>query len=193
MAPARSYNDDEVRAIIDRALRTETSAGASSNLSHEQLVALGSEIGLSPETIERAARDVEESGKNTRLSRRVLERRRRWFINHAWAFAAVNSVLFAINFLTTPGQWWVLFPVVVWGLALLLHARFGLSSLVSTRALRKEGERLRAEEESLKLESSASPRLRVPVPELRTDEASLQEERASDVTDTRAEARRTNP
>ncbi len=61
---------------------------------------------------------------------------------HAFVYLAVNALLFAVNFLTTPGQWWVLFPVFFWGLGLLLHLGFGLSSGVSERRLTREKRRL---------------------------------------------------
>jgi hypothetical protein len=47
-------------------------------------------------------------------------------------------VLFAVNLLTTPGEWWVLFPIVLWGLVLAFHARFALSQHVSDSTLRRE-------------------------------------------------------
>jgi len=162
MALGRSYNDDEVRSIIERALRTQSGENPSAELSHEQLLAVGSEIGLSAEAIEQAARDVEQSGLCARLERRILDRRRSWFKSHAGAFAVANSVLFAINYLTSPGQWWALFPLVVWGLGLLLHARLGLSRSVSRRALAKESARLNRERAPLGLVSAPEARLRVP-------------------------------
>jgi len=175
MAPGRSYDDDEVRSIIARALGTQAGGNAGTELSHEQLLAVGSEIGLSAEAMEQAARDVEQSGAIARLERRILGRRRSWFASHAAAFGVVNSVLFAINYLTTPGQWWVLFPLVVWGLVLLLHARFGLSRAVSRRALARESERLNREREPFGLVSSPEARLRVSEEAPRSDATSSEE------------------
>jgi hypothetical protein len=67
----------------------------------------------------------------------------------------VNVFLFAINFLTSPGQWWVLFSILTWGLALLFHARAALSKHVSERALRREKKRLRAERQALQPKRAA--------------------------------------
>jgi len=138
MSKDQSYTDEEVRAIIDRALKEQPESG----VSHEDLLSIGTGVGLLPAQVERAARDVAEARLNTKASERVISRRRRALAAHAFAYLAVNALLFAINFLTTPGEWWVLFPVFAWGLGLLLHAGFGLSSRVSERRLTREKRRL---------------------------------------------------
>ncbi|MFZ5894987.1 MAG: 2TM domain-containing protein [Myxococcota bacterium] len=145
MPDGRSYTDAEVRAILDRALRGPDGRDRSGDLSHEQLLELGTEIGLTRDAIERAALDIAHSQSVQRLEQRIVSRRRRWFGHHLAAFLAVNAFLFAINFLTTPGQWWFLFPVFSWLLPLALHARLGLSRHVSERALRSEAKRAREE------------------------------------------------
>jgi hypothetical protein len=140
MSGDAKYNDDEVRAIIDRALRSEPSR----DVSHEELLAIASEVGISREAIERAARDVEDGREASEAKTRVLAKRRKRFASHLWTFAVVNLFLFAINFLTTPGEWWVLFPLLGWGLAMLFHARAALSKEVSERAIRRERKRMDA-------------------------------------------------
>jgi hypothetical protein len=139
MSKDPSYADDEVRDIIERALKGEPSA---SGVSHEDLLSIGAGVGLSPAAIEAAAREVTEARLTATASKRVLSRRRRGVVAHGLAYAVVNALLFAVNFLTTPGEWWVLFPVFFWGLGLLLHAGFGLSKRVSERRLTREKRRL---------------------------------------------------
>ncbi len=136
------YTDDEVRKILDRALRGEPDRG----LSHDELVAIASEVGVSRESIDVAARQLRLEGESEQGRQQVLRRRRGHLASHAFTFALVNACLFAINYLTTPGQWWVLFPVFSWGLALIFHARFALSRGVSARALLKEQRRAAKEE-----------------------------------------------
>lgn len=140
MKKDQSYADDEVRAIIERAL--SESAPATTGVSHEDLLSIGAGVGLSTAQIERAARDVTEARLSTTAKQRVLSRRRRAFAGHALVYVTVNALLFLVNFLTTPGEWWVLFPVFFWGLGLLLHAGFGLTSRVSERRLSREKRRL---------------------------------------------------
>jgi len=140
MSDQRSYKDDEVRAIIERALKEQQPQ--SGGVSHEDLLAIGGGVGLSPAAIESAVREEREGRLTATATARVVARRRRGVAAHALVFALVNALLFAINFLTTPGEWWVLFSVFGWGLGLALHAGFGLSSQVSERRLEREKRRL---------------------------------------------------
>jgi len=89
-----------------------------------------------------AEREVTEARLSTAATTRIVSRRRRILAAHAVAYAVINALLFAVNFLSTPGEWWVLFPVFFWGLGLLLHAGFGLSKHVSERRLTREKRRL---------------------------------------------------
>jgi len=139
MSKDQSYADDEVRAIIERALKEDAPA---STLSHDDLLSIGAGVGLSPAAIESAARDVTEARLTTTATKRIVSRRRRALAAHALVYVAVNALLFLVNFLTTPGEWWVLFPIFFWGLALAVHAAFGLSSKVSERRLSREKRRL---------------------------------------------------
>jgi predicted outer membrane lipoprotein len=134
MSKDRAYEADEVRAIVERALETEPERG----VSHEDLLSIGAGVGLSGEAIERAAQEVREARSAATAKASVVARRRRGVALHAFVFFAVNAFLFAINFLTTPGEWWFLFSVFAWGLGLLLHAGFGLFSGVSPRRLERE-------------------------------------------------------
>ena len=140
---SRSYDESEVRAILDRALRGPDGAPTGTALSHEQLLEVGAEIGLSAQQIERAAEDVAQSKSTAAMEQRIVARRRRWFFHHLSLFLGVNGLLFLINFLTTPGQWWFLFAFVSMLLPLAVHARLGLSKHVSERALRREAKRAR--------------------------------------------------
>jgi hypothetical protein len=141
MSKDQSYGDEDVRDIIERALKEQPQA---SGVSHEDLLSIGAGVGLSTAAIEAAAREVTDARLSATATKRILSRDRRVVAAHALAYAVVNGLLFAINFLTTPGEWWVLFPVFFWGLALLVHAGFGLSKRVSERRLTREKRRLLA-------------------------------------------------
>ena len=138
MSKDRSYANDEVRAIIERALKEQPASG----LSHQDLLSIGEGVGLSPAAVESAARELTETRLTTTATKRIVSRRRRILAAHALAYAVLNALLFAVNFLTTPGEWWVLFPLFFWGLGLLLHAGLGLSKHVSERRLTREKRRL---------------------------------------------------
>jgi succinate dehydrogenase hydrophobic anchor subunit len=138
MSKDRSYGDDEVRAIIERALKAQPASG----VSHEELLAIGAGVGLSRAALESAAREVTDARLTETATARIVSRKRRCVLAHAFVYLTVNGFLFAINFMTTPGQWWVLFPIFAWGIGMLLHAGFGLFSRVSDYSLTQEKRRL---------------------------------------------------
>lgn len=139
MADGRKYSDDEVRAIIDRALSRDASEAG---LSHAELLAVGEEIGVPAAAMSEAAEEVRLAKLEQSAMSVVVARRRRWLMAHAAVFAVLNGLLFAVNAATTPGQWWVLFPVFFWGLALLLHAGLTFALPPSKTALERERRRV---------------------------------------------------
>lgn len=170
MSDDKRYTDEEARAIIDRALRNQLGR----EVTHKDLLSMASEVGLSSESIETAARQIRVGRLADEAKQRVIARRRRAFAPHLWSFIIVNAALFAINALTSPGQWWVLFPIVGWGVGLAFHARFGLSRYVSEGDLRRENERMHSEElarlqwsgaRELAQPADASRRLRIDPPD----------------------------
>lgn len=44
------------------------------------------------------------------------------FRSHLMAYVLVNAGLFAINMLTSPGEWWFYWPMLGWGIGLAAHA-----------------------------------------------------------------------
>lgn len=170
MGDERSYDNDDVRKIVDRALTAQPRAG----LSHDDLLAIGAEVGLSPAAIEQAAEEVRDDAARAD----VVSSRRRGLWLHALVFLLVNAVLFGINFLTTPGEWWVLFPVFGWGLGLALHAVFGLSKRVSPGRLNRARQRRERAERN-------SPRQRLAEPGARVRLAPEEQEEAAPVSSAR--------
>lgn len=151
MAEGRQYSEDEVKAILERALAR--SRDKSAGVSHDELLAAASEVGISREDIERAAVEVSEGRDEREARAHILASRRRGFSSHLWAFLGVNVFLLAINLLTTPAILWFLFPLLGWGLGLFFHARAALSKEVAERAIRREVERrVKARKKQRKLE-----------------------------------------
>lgn len=154
MPDLRRYSDQDIQAIVQRAL--EQQGPATGDLSHADLLGIGEQIGVSADALERAAHDVLEARRTAEATSRVSSTRRRWLAAHAAVFALINGLLFAVNALTTPGEWWFLFSAVFWGLALSGHAAFALGAGVSAKRLQRE--RVRIAEES---HVPARPQLRV--------------------------------
>ena len=61
--------------------------------------------------------------ENKNLYARAKERveRKIGFITHLVIYLFVNGLLIAINLTTSPGNLWFIFPLLGWGLGLLLH------------------------------------------------------------------------
>jgi 2TM domain-containing protein len=140
MSGERRYSEQEVRAILDRALRQEQAGG----LSHADLLEAAGEVGISRAALEEAAREVEATRERDLARERILARRRAGFISHLWAFIGVQIFLIAINMLSSPSYWWFLYPLLGWGLGLFLSARQGLSKEVSEGSLQREMARSQA-------------------------------------------------
>lgn len=162
MPDSRRYNDEDVQAIIQRALKQQgTTKG---DLAHADLLSIGEQVGLPAEAIERAAHEVLEARRTAQAVQRITSSRRRWLAVHAAVFAVINALLFTVNALTTPGEWWFLFSLFFWGLALGAHTAFALVTGVSPKLQRRERARIDAE-----ASAQARPQLRVADTEPATD------------------------
>lgn len=172
MPDSRRYNDEEVQAIIQRALKQQ--GAAKGDLTHADLVGIGEQVGLPAEAMEQAAREVLETRRAAEAEQRVSSSRRRWLAAHAALFTVINMLLFTVNALTTPGEWWFLFSLVFWGLALGGHAAFAFGASVSPKRLQRERARIDAD-----ASASARPQLRVADAEPKTD--SIEDESSESV------------
>jgi 2TM domain len=143
MADPRRYSDQDVQAVIQRAL--EQQRAAPGDLTHADLLGIGEQVGVPADVLERAANDVLEARRTAEATQRVTAKRKRWLALHAIVFALINALLFTVNALTTPGEWWFLFSAVFWGLALGGHAALALGAGVSAKRLERERRRIAAE------------------------------------------------
>ena len=65
---------------------------------------------------------------------------------HLVTYAAVNALLAAINLILTPEYLWVIWPVLGWGIGLLIHAinvHASTNSTFKERMIEKEMEKQR--------------------------------------------------
>lgn len=154
MPDPRHYSDEDIQAIIQRAL--DQQGPAKGGLTHADLLSIGEQVGMSAEALEQAAGDVLEARRASQSTQRVTSSRRRWLAAHAAVFVVINALLFTVNALTTPGEWWFLFSAVLWGLALAGHAAFSLGAGVSPKRQQREHARIEAE-----TRAHARPHLRV--------------------------------
>jgi len=155
MSGERTYSDAEMREILERALAKPGATAASGGITHAELLAIGEQVGVPPEAMARAAAEVTRAKLDAEAARSARARRRKWLAVHAAIFAVLNLLLFTVNFLTTPGEWWVLFSLFFWGLALGAHA--GIAALLgrSSSAGAREPGKLPAERSRLRVEGAA--------------------------------------
>lgn len=44
------------------------------------------------------------------------------FYKHAIVYVVVSIILVIVNFVTSPGSYWFVWPIMGWGIAIVLHA-----------------------------------------------------------------------
>ena len=62
---------------------------------------------------------LQRSGRREEI---FIDRCKRSFLVHLFAYVAVNAVLIVVNLLYSPGYYWFLFPLIGWGVLLAAHA-----------------------------------------------------------------------
>lgn len=91
-------------------------AGGSRQLSHEDLLALARELGVSEDAVEQVLAD--------RAKRRKRQSRRRGALiglaAHGMSYCIVMSGLAIVDMMSGPG-WWFQWPAVAWGMGLAFH------------------------------------------------------------------------
>ncbi|MDF3072167.1 MAG: hypothetical protein K0R38_7768 [Polyangiaceae bacterium] len=176
MADARKYSDADVRAILDRAL---SQSAASDGLGHEDLLAIGEQVGVPREALARAAEELHEERLQSEAQRAITSRRRRWLGYHAALFALINALAFTVNYLTTPGEWWSLFSIVPWAFALVLHAGLASALPIGPGATAREQQRLATKKRASTSRLRVEPAATAPDAQTRGDEDEDASTRAS--------------
>ncbi len=114
----RKYTNDEVGAILRRAFERQSGEG---RISHDELLETAREIGVSATDIEEAVAEEERIREARARVDAELRRARLVFFVHLSAYVLGNAVLFAVN-MVQGGAVWFYWPLIVWTLALVLHA-----------------------------------------------------------------------
>jgi hypothetical protein len=113
----RVYTKDEADAILSRAIELQ---GRGEAASHTELLATAREIGVAPETLEKAAAEVIAGRRDDQALRALLARRWRGFFAHLVPFVGVGVLLGFIN-IVTGGFPWAVIPMLAWGVGLASH------------------------------------------------------------------------
>ena len=65
------------------------------------------------------------------------------FYSHLSTYLVANGIMFLMNYLTSPGDWWVLYPLIGWGICLSIH---GLDTIVKVSGIWNKWESNKTEE-----------------------------------------------
>lgn len=134
----QTYQQNEaeqiLRETVKRAAEQEAAqATGNADVSHERLVAMTEELGVSPEMLAAVLNDrAAESAKAQERAAEQQERgefiagRKADFYPHLWSFVGVNVISVASNLMTSPGHFWAAYPLLGWGLGLFCHAMTAL-------------------------------------------------------------------
>lgn len=144
----RTYSREEVQAILSRAL--EGAAASGDDLSHEDLLAVGRELGIEAGAIEAAAAGIGDQVAIEKAVDARVRRSRRGFVNHLFSFVIVNAALVAMN-LFIGGPYWFVWSLFGWGIGVAFHARAALfpdrEHLAQKAKKRLEADRAREEKQ----------------------------------------------
>ncbi len=116
----KTYSKEDMERILSRAIqKRESGSGA---ISHEQLLEVARELGLTEQDIESAALEEVTHGELDRAKERWLQRKKRDFFINLSIFLPVNGILAIINAMTTPDHWWFLYPLLGWSFSVVGQA-----------------------------------------------------------------------
>jgi hypothetical protein len=150
----RIYSDEDVKAILGRALDRQRAAQPE-GLSHEELLAVARDAGIPVDAVESAAAE-HIAGRHAETEARAIRKERQSnFRIHLFTYLPVIAFLIFVNLMTSHYPW-VLWPALGWGLALVLHARFALYPTdveIAHDVEARERQRRRAEEKRRRREA----------------------------------------
>jgi len=66
--------------------------------------------------------DTEIKEKYAFTKANMKAKKLREFYPHLRTYLIVNTLFFIINWIASPGEWWVLYPLIGWGFCLTIHA-----------------------------------------------------------------------
>jgi len=116
----RFYDDDEAEQILNLAASMSSSSDL---MSHERLLETAAELGISPEAVENAERQVTKQRLEQRLQAEYDAHLRRDFFAHLTSYVVINLFLTLINIWTWQGDFWAIWPILGWGLGVACHAK----------------------------------------------------------------------
>jgi hypothetical protein len=116
-AGQRFYEDDEAEQILNLAASMSSPAG---QMTRERLMETAAELGITPEAVEEAEKQVMAEREDRRLRAEFDAHRRHEFYNHLSSYLIVN-VIFVV--MSVHAGFWAIWPILGWGIGLAVHAQ----------------------------------------------------------------------
>lgn len=117
--------DEDVDEILMLALRRQDTADGDLR---RRLTSSAQELGISDEDLKQAEVEYLKNKAETKEFLEFKDRQRRELKEHVFAYVIVNALLVAINWFTSGGLTWVVWPILGWGVGLAFHAWSALNS-----------------------------------------------------------------
>ena len=114
---AERYSDDQVQQILVHAL--DQSTQKSEGFSRSQLEEMATDLGISSEALTRAEQNYQALPAPTQ-SDPVQKEKQQEFRQQLRTYAVVNAFLLALNFILSGTITWAIYPLLGWGMGLLL-------------------------------------------------------------------------
>lgn len=153
----RKYSQEEVNAILRRALERQ---GSSSAITHDELIETAKELGIDPAALESAISEQRTVGEYEAARAEYLVQRRQKFYEHLRSYLIVNFVLFVVDLVTSGGVWFF-WPLFGWGIGVAFDASdtfWPKEKDIDRGARRLMEKRARQEAELRKLERKNAPK-----------------------------------
>jgi hypothetical protein len=112
------YKASDVQIILERALARQHQ----NEFSEAQLLEMAQEMGIAPETLDQAKLDWVDERQDAELRQSFDQKQRQEFKSHLITYAIVNTFLVGLNIVTPDSHPWSLYPLLGWGIAVMLDA-----------------------------------------------------------------------
>jgi len=112
-----TYNSEEMQQILEVAFRRKQQG----EYTREQIIEIASELGVSSESLQAAEQEWLKNNVEVKKEQMSNSQQRKAFKSHLFAFIAINGFLVLLNLVVSPGYFWAIYPMLGWGLGLLLH------------------------------------------------------------------------
>ena len=112
-----TYNSEEMQQILEVAFRRKQQG----EYTREQIIEIASELGVSSESLQAAEQEWLKNNVEVKKEQMSNSQQQKGFKSHLFAFMAINGFLVILNLIVSPGYFWAIFPMLGWGLGLLLH------------------------------------------------------------------------